>query len=144
MKQIQIIKKVLLKQLLWCYRMFRGLSKKLLYKCLPKKLHPKMYLFFLRRAAGKRLVVKKLLSFEVNVADHCNLNCRGCEHFSPLAKESYINIDSYTRDCARLSELTGGRIDTIHLMGGEPLLYPRLLEIFSITRQAFPSGGGGG
>ena len=27
---------------------------------------------------------------EVHLAEHCNLNCKGCSHFSPLAEKEFI------------------------------------------------------
>jgi hypothetical protein len=27
---------------------------------------------------------------EIHIVDHCNLNCAGCNHFTALAKEYYI------------------------------------------------------
>jgi MoaA/NifB/PqqE/SkfB family radical SAM enzyme len=83
---------------------------------------------------------RKLLFFEVSLVDHCNLNCKGCSHFSPLAQESYLDIDIFKRDCARLAELTNGKIEEIHLMGGEPLLHPKLINIIDITRHYFNVG----
>lgn len=80
------------------------------------------------------------LRFEVHVTEHCNLNCKHCAHFSPLAEESYIDIDRYTKDVNRLSELFDGEMSYILLLGGEPLLHPRLSELMEITRKAFPIG----
>lgn len=28
---------------------------------------------------------KDSIDFEVHLCDHCNLNCRGCDNFSPVA-----------------------------------------------------------
>ncbi len=80
------------------------------------------------------------LKFEVHVTEHCNLNCKQCAHFSPLAEESYIDVDQYTKDVNRLSELFDGEMSYILLLGGEPLLHPRLTELMEITRKAFPVG----
>lgn len=98
------------------------------------------YLHLLRRLSPGRLKEKKLLSFEVNITDHCNLNCIGCEHFSPLSKEKYININDYEHDCSRLGELLNGEVKNIHLMGGEPLLHPDMNKILEITRKYFVKG----
>jgi hypothetical protein len=65
------------------------------------------------------------------------LNCASCNHFSPLAEEEYLDIASYKKDCERIAKLTGGRIEQIRLMGGEPLLHPRLVEIIKTSRQFF-------
>lgn len=52
--------------------------------------------------------VRKKIKFEVHITEHCNLNCKYCFHFSPLAKEEYLTLEEYERDLARLSELFGG------------------------------------
>lgn len=80
------------------------------------------------------------LKFEVHIVEHCNLNCKQCAHFSPLAEESYIRVERYERDCRRLSELFGGEMSSIQLLGGEPLLHPQITEIMRVTRDAFPIG----
>ena len=30
---------------------------------------------------------------EVNLADHCNLNCQCCDHFSPIAKKTFLDFE---------------------------------------------------
>lgn len=99
-----------------------------------------MYLDSLRKGSAERLKTRKLLRFEVNITDHCNLNCVGCEHFSPLSKEKYIDTGDYERDCAQLGKLLNREAEGIHLMGGEPLLHPRINEIIEITRKYFTKG----
>jgi hypothetical protein len=74
----------------------------------------------------------------VYAAEHCNLNCKCCTAFSPIAGESFLNIDSYKTDMAKLAELTGGKLSSFYVTGGEPLLHPRLLDIFGIAREYFP------
>lgn len=80
------------------------------------------------------------LKFEVHIVEHCNLNCKQCAHFAPLAEKSCLPVERYERDCRRLSELFGGEMSSIQLMGGEPLLHPQITEIMRITRDAFPVG----
>ena len=94
----------------------------------------------MRKQSVERRKVKTQLGFEVSVCDHCNLNCVCCEHFSPIADEAYLDIENYEKDCARISELVGGEIGWLHLMGGEPLLHPRLNEILEISRTYFRKG----
>lgn len=89
---------------------------------------------------GTQFIPRKSLRFEVHLTDHCNLDCFGCFHFSPLAPEWFLSIDSYREDCQRLSELSNGHIERIYLMGGEPLLHPEISNICKITRDAFPVG----
>ena len=82
----------------------------------------------------------RLLRFEVQVAEHCNLNCCNCMHFSPIAKPDFLDIKEYERDLKRLSELFDGKVEWIRLMGGEPLLNQNLPKIMCLTRQYFPHG----
>lgn len=83
---------------------------------------------------------RTLLRFEVQVAEHCNLNCRNCMHYAPLAKPELLDISEYARDCRRLSELFDSEAEWIHLMGGEPLLHPEIIEIMRISRENFRYG----
>lgn len=83
---------------------------------------------------------RTLLRFEVQVVEHCNLNCRNCMHYAPLAKQEFLDIGEYERDCCRLSELFDSEVEWIHLMGGEPLLHPAIIEIMKISREYFPYG----
>jgi len=84
-------------------------------------------------------VYKPRLSYlEFHVCDHCNLNCKGCSHYSNIAEKGvFADIDSYSRDIRRLRELFWG-ITTIRLMGGEPLLNKELNRFVEITREVFP------
>jgi hypothetical protein len=82
----------------------------------------------------------KTLSFETHMADHCNIACWGCSHFSPLSDEWFADTETFAKDLNRLSELLDGKIGMIRLMGGEPLLHPELEKFFPIARNAFPSG----
>lgn len=75
--------------------------------------------------------------FEYHVADHCNLNCKGCGHFSNVLEKRFGNLEQYKADLVRLKELFWGA-RWIRLMGGEPLLNPELPEFIKITRNVFP------
>jgi len=75
---------------------------------------------------------------EVHVTEHCNLNCKGCNHFSCLAEEEYLEVERFEKDFRRLAELSRNFFD-IKILGGEPLLHPRITEFFDIARKYFPS-----
>ena len=30
---------------------------------------------------------RRKMSFEIHLAEHCNLNCKGCDNYSPVAEE---------------------------------------------------------
>lgn len=76
---------------------------------------------------------------EVNLADHCNLNCQCCDHFSPLAEPTFLDFDQYVKDIHRLAELTDHHIGIMKLQGGEPLLNSRVIDYFRVTREVFPN-----
>ena len=77
---------------------------------------------------------------DVQVCDHCNLRCAGCLHFAPLAEERFLDVDEYERDLSRLASIDGieGYFGTVVLMGGEPLLHPRIADIVRVTRARLP------
>ncbi|MDR1933298.1 MAG: 4Fe-4S cluster-binding domain-containing protein [Spirochaetales bacterium] len=114
-------------------------------KILPRKLLVKIqlyrYLHKIQKTAPEKLKARRLLKFDIHVADHCNLNCRGCEHFSCIAEEKFLDPDTFDRDCARISELTQGQLDDISVLGGEPLLHPKLTEFLNIIRKYFKTCG---
>ena len=85
---------------------------------------------------GKRIT--KLFPVEVHVAEHCNLNCKGCNHFSSLAKEEFLEPEEFERDFKRLAELSK-KYFAIKILGGEPLLHPRITDFFDIARKYFSS-----
>ncbi len=78
-----------------------------------------------------------LMGFEYHVADHCNLNCKGCGHCANLLDRSFSDIESYRRDLRRLGQLYAG-VGLIRLMGGEPFLNRELEEYVALTRNSFP------
>ena len=82
-------------------------------------------------------MIKRLLCFEVHITEHCNLNCKGCYHFSPLAKEEYLDINEFERDLRRIYELCGDNVERITLLGGEPLLHPDINRFIEVTRKIY-------
>ena len=87
-----------------------------------------------------RLKKRNLLEFAVLLCEHCNLNCARCVCYSPLAPERFLDLADYERDLQRLAYLFNGTMDYIELLGGEPLLHPRVTEIITVTRKYFPRG----
>jgi MoaA/NifB/PqqE/SkfB family radical SAM enzyme len=87
-----------------------------------------------------RIVQKRknpdLFFFEVHIVEHCNLNCKGCSHFSCLADEEYLDTEVFDRDCKRISEISKS-VTEIGILGGEPLLHPKLILFFNIIRKYF-------
>lgn len=56
---------------------------------------------------------------ETHIINKCNLNCKGCSHFSNIVddEDAPVDITVFEKDFARLSELFD-HIFTIRLMGG--------------------------
>jgi len=83
-----------------------------------------------------RTILKTLV---VNICDHCNLNCRGCDHFSPIANKRFDDVNRIEKDLRQLRKILDESIEKIGVMGGEPLLHPELCEILKISRDIFPN-----
>lgn len=79
----------------------------------------------------------RLEYYEYHVAHHCNLKCKGCGHFSNVAKPEFGDLVQYKKDIKRLKELFWG-VKRIRLMGGEPLLNVQLADYIVATREVFP------
>ena len=82
---------------------------------------------------------KNKLSFTYHLADHCNLRCKGCDNYSSIAPERLQCPNEFSADIKRIGELFGNNIDTVWLMGGEPLLNPRVCEFMIAARSVFPN-----
>lgn len=82
----------------------------------------------------------KELQFEVDIASHCNLNCKCCSQFSCIAEEEFIDVRDMEKDFKRLGELFEGKAKRIYLIGGEPLLHPNIVKCMEIARTYFPTG----
>jgi organic radical activating enzyme len=75
----------------------------------------------------------------INILDHCNLKCKGCDHFACIADEHFVSVEQIQKDVNRLSKImSSDYIVSIGVMGGEPLLHPDLLLILRVIRKAFP------
>jgi len=77
----------------------------------------------------------------VNIVDHCNLNCAGCDHFSPIADKREVSLERLEKDLGRLGELLPNRVGFMWIMGGEPLLHSNLNAVMRLARKNFPKTG---
>lgn len=78
-----------------------------------------------------------LPNMEIHVADNCNLNCRGCTHFSPLFHSLGASIEERLEDIRKVrSKFTNiGRLD---ILGGEPFLNVELDRFIVSVRSMLP------
>lgn len=91
-----------------------------------------------QRLSGMLAYVRRELPYlELHLVDHCNLHCRGCGHFSSLAKPAFADRAQYAADLHRLAALFRN-VRRLRLMGGEPLLHPEAAEFIAIGRTCFP------
>jgi MoaA/NifB/PqqE/SkfB family radical SAM enzyme len=74
---------------------------------------------------------------EYHVTNHCNLNCKGCAHFSPIAKPWFADINSFEKDLKQLSSKV--EIKQLRLFGGEPLLNDNINDFFVMARNILSS-----
>lgn len=79
----------------------------------------------------------ELKAFEIHLTEHCNLNCKGCGHFSNIAEEEFLELATFKKDLRRMYELTNGNVKFIELLGGEPLLHPDCAEFCKQARLLF-------
>lgn len=88
-----------------------------------------------------RFVPRPCLEYLViNILDHCNLKCKGCDHFACVADPYLVPYETLHNDIERMAEIMhGDNIMKIAVMGGEPLLHPDLLEILKDVRGKFPN-----
>lgn len=75
---------------------------------------------------------------DVHVVEHCNLNCRGCAHFSPVAEPCFLDPADFERSLIALAPLFDTSFSSLHLLGGEPLLHPQLSELMRLARRHLP------
>ncbi len=75
---------------------------------------------------------------EFHVADHCNLNCAACEHYSGLVHEAvFPDFARFKQDFYQLKRFIKD-IGTLRILGGEPLLNPELEQYLDLARSLYP------
>lgn len=72
---------------------------------------------------------------EYHVVDHCNLNCKGCAHFSNISPERFRKVEDFEADIACLASKMD--LDELVIIGGEPLLHPDVASFLSAARRYY-------
>lgn len=84
---------------------------------------------------------RRPFNFEIHLNDGCNLACKGCFHFAPLAHGvSPYPLDEFEADMKRICELFRGKFGWVHLLGGEPLLNKNVTECLDIVGRYVKKG----
>ena len=81
----------------------------------------------------------KYLSYlEYHLADHCNLNCKACEHYSALVDgEVFTDYDKFEKDFTKFHDYIDD-LGLVRILGGEPLLNKDIVSYIKLTRRLFP------
>ena len=79
----------------------------------------------------------RLPQLDLNLTEHCNLKCGGCNHFCPIADKWFYPLEQCEQELERLSQFVN-TIDKIFIVGGEPLLHPDVAEFFKLVRTFYP------
>lgn len=83
-------------------------------------------------------VLPELWQIEFQLADHCNLNCKGCTHFSCLVPEPvFADKAAFAKDIVQLKKYFS-YLHYFYLMGGEPLLNEELGDYIQLINETFP------
>jgi MoaA/NifB/PqqE/SkfB family radical SAM enzyme len=80
----------------------------------------------------------KIWYVETHLVEHCNINCKHCDHFSCIAAPQYADIATFEKDLRRIKDLSTG-MERLRLLGGEPLLHPAITDFFAVARGIFPN-----
>lgn len=84
------------------------------------------------------LINKPMLhKLETNIVDGCNLNCRGCSHFSNLfSQQDKIPFATYRKDLKKIADNL--YIDQFNMLGGEALLNKDIIDYIEYTSEIMP------
>jgi len=80
---------------------------------------------------GGRVLTRSL---EAHIVDHCNLRCRQCCSLSPYLKPSFTEPEQLEADLNRARRVLSPTY--FKLVGGEPLLHPKLVECIEAVRRS--------
>ena len=76
----------------------------------------------------------KISHIGIDVTNVCNLNCHGCNHLTPLAKNHwFIDLNYFEEIVTELNKKFD--LNRIHLVGGEPLLHPKFIDLCRIIKK---------
>jgi organic radical activating enzyme len=69
---------------------------------------------------------------ETNITIACTLRCVGCNHYVGMQSPAYVNPQQVERDLGKLR--TVAHAEKYALIGGEPLMHKRIVDILRIAK----------
>lgn len=75
------------------------------------------------------MIRKTIDSISLCLGSDCNLHCSWC--YNQANKSKSLDYDSF---CLFFNQIIKNHIDTVILIGGEPLVYPRVIEIIELLQ----------
>jgi len=112
-----------------------GVDKENIVINIPKEMQENARIEEQRKKETKR----NSLRLEIDIVKHCNLNCKGCDHFAPLAEKQFLDLPTLQKDLKRLAMLFSNKAEEIYLLGGEPLLNHKINDYIKVVRDSFPN-----
>lgn len=73
-------------------------------------------------------------ALELHVAEHCNLRCAHCCNMSPFVADRFLSVEEVATLAHRIASTF--EADIFKIMGGEPLLHPRITDVLHVLREA--------
>lgn len=74
----------------------------------------------------------------LHITDYCNMNCAGCSVFSSLAEKGAFPDFKETLEAVALLKKKFDQVVVFRVLGGEPTLNPKWLEICRWIRKIYP------
>jgi len=71
-------------------------------------------------------------ALEIAVTEHCNFSCKSCSHLAPILKKSVVEPSEIKAALSLLSRHY--KATHVRLVGGEPLLHPRLVDLIEAIK----------
>lgn len=90
-----------------------------------------------KKVVARRKTLPVLSYLETHLTDHCNLNCKACNHFCPISEQSFNDINEFSNDLNTISKLFN--VKKLRLLGGEPLLHPAINDFMKRARKILPN-----
>ena len=81
---------------------------------------------------------RKFPYLEFHIADHCNLKCADCEHYSGLVEDAvFPDFDKFSQDIRQMRKFFDA-VFLFRILGGEPLLNPRIEDYIDLINEVYP------